>query len=402
MAYQYLAATADGRVVRGVLDTRLEEEAEEALSRAGYKVLSLRRATTRPPLYQMLPSLFGVRQQDVVTFARQLAVLLEAGTPLLRALQLLEEQGERASLKAVFRRIALEVEHGTTLSDALAGQGKAFPGIFIRLVQMGEQSGRLEEALRQVAGYLEAERRVAKKVSAAMVYPAIVLTLAAGVMALMVTVVIPPLSDLFKVFKTELPPTTRAVLAVSDFLRAYFVYVGLCGLGAVAAAIMGLRTAGGRHWADGMILKVPVLGRLALHRAVGRSARMASMLLQAGVPVQEVLQLLAESNGNSVVRDSILRTRSSVLNGSRLAAGLAQSALATPLFIQMVRVGEEAGTLGHTLESAAKFYEEAVEERIAALIGLLEPAMTLGVGAVVGFLAVSVVMPIFSLAGSIK
>lgn len=400
--YRYLVATADNRMLDGVLDAGGEEEAAAALAGVGYTVLSLRWVAERPRLDRLFPTLFGVKAKDVVVLSRQLAILLKAGTPLTQALRLLQEQAPRASLRDVLGRVAHGVEQGNTLSHSLESEGRAFPALFVRLVHMGERSGNLVEVLRQAAAYMESEQRTGKKITGALIYPAIVMTLATGVVILMVTVVLPPLAGVFQSLKVELPLPTRIVLALSQFVAQHSLHLVLAAGLLGAAAALGSRSRAGRRRAHALLLRLPVAGQLIVQRSVGRSARMASLLLQAGVPVQEMLSMLAEASGNIVIREALLKARLAVLGGGRLGAGLANSPLATPLFLQMVRVGEETGALSQTLDSAATFYEQAVEERLAGLVTMLEPALTVGVGAVVGLLALSVVMPMVSLTAAIQ
>ncbi|MBI3954128.1 MAG: type II secretion system F family protein [Chloroflexi bacterium] len=402
MPYRYLAAAADGRLVQGTVEAPREQEAQAALAQAGYTVVSLRRVLALPRWDQVFPSLLGVKPGDLVAFCRHLALLLEAGTPLLHALHLLHDHSRKASLRAALAGVAAAVEQGNTLAHALESEAPAFPHLLVRLVQVGERTGDLEGVLRQLASYLEGEQRLAKKLGGALVYPAIVLALAAGVVGLMVTVVLPPLQGLFESFAVELPLTTRLALGTTGWLADNLAALGLAGVTAALVAGVYLRREDGRRRAQALLLRLPVLGSLVLDRHLGRSARMAALLLRAGVPIQEMLEQLAQASGNLVIRDALLAARRQVLGGARLGEGLAQGPLAAPLFLQLVQVGEETGTLDRTLEAAASFYEQLVEDRLGQMVSLLEPALTLLVGGVVAFLALSVVTPIVSITGAIQ
>jgi type IV pilus assembly protein PilC len=295
-----------------------------------------------------------------------------------------------------------EIQTGSSFSEALSKHGEIFPMIYHRMAEVGERTGRLELILRQLAVYMEKEDALLKKVQAAMVYPAVILVMAIGVVVLMVTVALPAMMGLFVELKVELPITTRILLGVTYFARDYgvMVVIGLVILGAVM--MFYIRTPAGRHQWHYTMLKMPVLGGVNLKGGLARLARTMSILLRAGLPLVEVMDLMLRTTENVVIAGALATVRTELLAGRGLSGPLAGQRIFPKLLVQMVRVGEETGTLDGNLETLADFYEEEADRAIATMTALIEPGMIIFVGVIVGFIAVSVVMPMYSIMGSMK
>ncbi len=399
MAYAYTAYSPDGQRVTGELDAPNERVAEEILWRQNYTIVSLREIAEGGNR-----SLFSMRlpTRDLIVFARQLATLIESGIPITRGLQLLQEQTRNKRFARVLSDITLDVQQGRFLSEAIMRRQNAFPPLFGRLIEVGERSGNLETVLRQVANYMEKEQELVRRVRGAMAYPAFVFLVAVGVVLLMLTFALPPLMSLFESFEAELPLPTRILLALTNFFAAYKLYIGLGALGAIIILILFLRTEAGRLVFDGLILRVPLIGRIVIEGAVARLCRTTSSLLRAGISLPEILEMVIRTQSNRVLRNNLADVHTELLQGQGFSGPLARRKIFPRMFVQMVRVGEETGSLDTNLETLAVFYENEVDRAVSALTGALEPAMTIFIGLVVGFIAVSVIMPMYSLMGAIK
>lgn len=399
MAYRYVAFTNDGRRVQGVLEAPNESAAEEILWRQNLTVVSVREETKRAPA-----PLFGgrIRTRELIVFSRQLATLIESGIPIVRALFLLKEQVRNKRFAHILDEITTDVQQGRFLSEAILKHERAFPALYPRLIEIGERAGNLELVLRQLANYLEKEENLIRKVRGAMAYPSFVLVLAIGVVFLLLTVALPPLMELFLSFEAELPLPTRILMALTNFFSTYKLYIAGGLVGAVVLFWLILRTESGHVLFDGFLLKVPLLGRVIIQGAVARMCRSVSSLLQAGIALPEIIEMVIRTQGNRVLRRALTDVHTELLQGHGLSAPLAQRKIFPAMLVQMVRVGEETGSLDSNMETLANFYEEEVDRAVSAMTSALEPALTIFIGALVGFVAVSVIMPMYSLMGSIQ
>jgi type IV pilus assembly protein PilC len=402
MHYRYVAFEQDGRRVEGRLDAFDEAAAEERLWQQGLTVAQMARAGSRFTLHTALPTFFGVRRRDLIIFSRQLATLLSSGIAILPALQMLAKQASRRALREALLEVVAGLEQGQSLSAALAAQPLAFPDIYTRTITVGERTGNLEEVLRQLATYMEREQDLVRKLRDALTYPVFVLFVAVFVVIVMLTVALPPMIQLFESFGAQLPWPTRAMIAASRFMTAYGGYLLAGGVLLALFSVWWGGQPAGRHLRDVVVLRLPILGQVVLQGQITRFARTASALVRAGLPLAEVMELAVHTTGNTVVATALERARAALLTGQGLAAPLAVERLFPPLVAQMVRVGEETGTLEGNLETLANFYEEEVDRNARLLASLAEPVLTIFIALVVGFIAVSMVMPMYSVLSSIN
>jgi type IV pilus assembly protein PilC len=402
LRFNYTVLTKAGRTLRGVTEAPSERVAEEALWRSGYTIAKLQAVRQAPTLQEVLPSLFSVSRRDLIIYSRQMATLLGSGVAILPALQLMADQVSNAQFQKVLLEIVEEIQTGSSYSEALSKHGEIFPMIYHRMVEVGERTGRLELILRQLAVYMDKEDSLVKKVQSAMVYPAVILGMAVGVVVLMVTVALPAMMGLFVELKVELPLPTRILLAITAFVRDYGAMLLVGIVVAVAVLVLYVRTPDGRYRLHYAMLKMPVVGTVNLKGALARLSRTMSILLRAGLPLVEVMDLMLRTTENVVISGALARVRAELMAGRGLSAPLAGQRIFPKLLVQMVRVGEETGTLDGNLETLADFYEEEADRAIATMTALIEPAMIIFVGFIVGFIAVSVVMPMYSIMGSIK
>ena len=398
MAYQFKAYTLDKRVVQGRIDAASESMAEEALYQAGYRrVLSLREIRPGLSLEQLIPTFFGVKAQDVIDLSRQLATLIESGVTILTALQLLEEQSFRAAFRKVIAGLVNELRGGSSLSQALSKYPQVFSYTYCQVVRASEQAGNLEVGLRQIAGYMEKQAATKKKIRSALAYPIMVLLMAIGVFALLITVALPPLVGLFTALGTELPWTTRLLIAISGFLINYKFYL-LVGVLIVVVSIIGyLRLPAGKLTMDRLMLKLPLIGPINIQRNVGHFCRTASMLLKAGLLLPQTMNIVIQTVGNRIIRQVLREVREKLVQGQGLSQPMATIDLFPRLLVEMVSVGEKTGNLDSTLATLGDYYEQRVDQRVNSLISMIGPALTVGVGLVVAFIALSMITPLYSI-----
>ncbi len=403
MAYHYRAYTLDKRIVQGTVDATSESMAEEALYRAGHhRVLSLREVRPGLSLERLLPTLFGVKTQDVIDFSRQLATLIESGVTILPALQLLEGQASRASLRKVIAGLVEELRGGSSLSQALSKYPQVFSYTYCQVVKASEQAGNLEVGLKQVAGYMEKQMAMKKKVARAMAYPVMVLLMAIGVSALLITVVLPPLVGLFTSLGAELPWMTRLLIAAAGFLINYKFYL-LGGLFSLIILVVGyMRRPAGKLTMDRLMLKIPVIGSINIQRNMRHFCQTTSMLLKAGLLLPQIMNIVIQTVENRIIRQALGEVREKLVQGQGLSQPMAAIELFPRLLVEMVLVGEKTGNLESTLATVADFYEERVNQRIDTLISMIEPALTVVIGLVVAFIALSMITPLYSILGSVQ
>ena len=398
MAYQFKAYTLDKRIVQGTIDAASESMAEEALYQAGYnRVLSLREIRPGLSLERLIPTFFGVKAQDVIDFSRQLATLIESGVTILTALQLLEEQAFRAAFRKIIAGLVNELRGGSSLSQALSKYPQAFSYTYSQVVGASEHAGNLEVGLRQIAGHMEKQAATKKRIKSALTYPIVVLSMAIGVFVLLITVALPPLVGLFTALGTDLPWMTRLLIAIAGFLINYKFYL----LGGVAIIIMSIigyaRLPAGKLTIDRLMLKLPLIAPITVQRNVCHFCRTASMLLKAGLLLPQTMNIVIQTVGNRILRQALREVREKLVQGQGLSQPMAAIDLFPRLLVEMVSVGEKTGNLDSTLATLGDYYEQRVDQRVNSLVSMIEPVLTVGVGLVVAFIALSMITPLYSI-----
>ncbi len=401
MLYKYVAFAPSGEQVIGSVDAVSEEVAERTLWDWQYKIVLLQPVRSLPRLDEIVPSLFGVKPRQIINFSRQLATLVESGIALLPAIDLLRQQS-RGLLARVLGEITRSIKDGAPFSAAVAEHPNIFPPIYSRLMEVGERTGSLETVLRQVALHIEKEQVILKRVRGAMAYPAFVLLLAVVVVGILVTSALPPLISLFDEFDSELPLPTKMLLTVSSFATAYKMHM-LVGVAiAVAAVVWYVRQPSGRRRLDLLLARAPLIGPINVQANVSRFSRTMAMLLRAGIPLSNIMELVLQTTENQIVREELVQVRDELLRGEGLSGPMAKSRLFPSMLSDIVAVGEETGALDTNLETLAEFYANEVDERVSALTSMIQPAMTLVIGLVVAFIALSIIMPMYSIMGNVK
>lgn len=398
MTYQYRVYTLDKKIVQGKLDAISERMAESALYQAGYqRILSLREVPPSQSLETLIPTLFGIKPQDVIDFSQQLATLFESGLSITRALQLLEGQASKTAMKKIMAGIIEEVTGGNSLSNALAEYPHAFSHTYCQIIKASEQTGKLEVGMRQMAGYMEKQMETRQKIIRAMIYPVVVLLLAIGVVTLLVTVALPPLVALFTSLGAELPWTTRLLIAVANSAMSYKFHL-LVGLFMVIAAVFGYaRSPAGRLNLDKLFLKLPIIGAINLERNMQQFCQITSMLLKAGLRLPLILGLATQTISNRIIRQVLTDVTDKLVQGEGLSQPMADNPVFPPLLVEMIVMGEHTGTMDNTLATLADYYEKRVDQRVGVLTSMLEPLVTVLIGLVVIFIALSMITPLYSI-----
>ena len=396
MAYKYVAYNPRKKLIKGMLAVADQSAAVAALEHAGLHILSLREV--RPWRFlKWLPPLFEVKNQDVILFSRQLAMMLERGTGFLIALKLSREQVSGRELKKVLREVIADVETGSTFSEAVEKHPRAFSVAYARMMRVGEKTSKLEAVLRQIADYMQQDEATRKKVKTAITYPLFVVVLGIVTGVILVTVVIPPLTRIFTEFNTQLPWPTRFILGSADYITSYKYYILGAGSSLFLFSIWYLRRRSGRYLMERIIMKIPVLGRISQLRTLAHFSRITSILIGAGVSIIEVAQLARQSVQSEMLRRELQRIPDGLLQGQSLSQAMGTITLFPSMVKQLVIIGEETNTLDTSFSALAEEYDFEFEQAMSVFMSTLEPALVLFVGLVVGFLAISAMMPIYSI-----
>jgi type IV pilus assembly protein PilC len=346
----------------------------------------------------------GVDTKDLVKFTRQFATMIDAGLPLVQCLEILSSQEPNKIFQAALRDIKSAVEQGATFSDALRRHPKIFDELFVNLVQAGEVGGILDTILNRLAVYIEKRVKLARQVRGALAYPTAVIIIMIIVMIVLMTFVIPAFEGMFAEFgaKDALPQLTKLVIVFSNTFVTALPFLIVGGVAVAVAFSYFYKTPAGKKLVHTALLKLPVLGPVLQKIAVARFSRTLGTLLSSGVPILDALEIVAKTAGNVVVEEGLLYARARISEGRNMADPLGEMKIFPGMVVQMVAVGEQTGALDTMLNKIADFYEEEVDVAVAALTALLEPALMVVVGTMVGVVLVAMYLPIFDLAGKIK
>ena len=400
MEYSYLGYAEDKEIVRGAISAPSMQIAEQILARSGCRVISLKPATTfMPEWYKLLPFLFRVKPGEIISLSRQLALLTESGVDIVTSLELLQGQTTNRVLTRTLGEIVSDLRSGKQLSTALDKHPRVFPTIYRRSLSVGEQTGHLETVLRQVADYMEKEAVAAKGIKNALRYPAIVFIVAVVVVVVIATFVLPAFGQLYTSLGVELPATTKLLLTGVSWFTSYGLYLIAAIVSVFILIILLSRTPKGKLQLDRLALRLPLSGRVSQTSELARCCRSMSLLLQAGLPLPEIMSLVVEGCDNMVIREALAEVRQDMLKGEGLYRPMTKSPLFLPLMVQMIRVGEETGELDTTLLTVAQTYEDEAQDRMSSLIGLIQPTMTIVIALFVTFLALSLVSAMYSIFG---
>jgi type IV pilus assembly protein PilC len=394
--FAYTARTLSGELKNSTMDAPTREEAVQQLRRQKLIVVKVDEQKAR--------KISGgrIKMRDIVIFTRQFSTMINSGLPLVQALDILSKQSENKSLQEVTRQVVYDVESGNTVADALRKHPKAFTDLYVNMVAAGEAGGILDTILMRLATFLEKNDALVQKVKGAMVYPAVIMSVAAIAIIVLLIFVIPVFESMFASVNLALPLPTRVVIALSVFLTGYW-WAMLLGTWALIFSIKRYyATSGGQLVIDRLLLQMPVLGDMLRKSAVSRFTRTLGTLISSGVSILDGLEITARTAGNRVIHDAIMESRSSIAGGDTISAPLARSAVFPPMVISMIAVGEQTGGLDEMLSKIADFYDTEVDTAVSALLSLMEPVMIVVLGVVVGGMVVAMYLPIFDMINAVQ
>jgi type IV pilus assembly protein PilC len=397
--FEYTARNLKGDLVKDSVDLPSKDDVVAHLRKNRLVVVQVRVA----PRAMSIPKFGGgVKTRDVVVFTRQFATMINAGLPLVQALDILAQQTENKTLAGVTRQVVYDVESGQTLADALRKHPKAFSDLYVNMVAAGEAGGILDTILQRLAQFLEKNDAIVRKVKGAMVYPAVILTVAVVAVAVLLIFVIPTFQNMFASVNMELPLPTRIVIGASNVLKNYWwALIGVMVTG-VFALTRYYKTAGGRLQIDGLLLRFPVLGDVLRKSAVSRFTRTLGTLISSGVSILDGLEITARTAGNMVIHNAVMESRQSIASGDTISAPLQRSKVFPPMVISMISVGEQTGGLDEMLSKIADFYDEEVDAAVSTMLSLMEPIMIVVLGVVVGGMVVAMYLPIFDMVNAVQ
>lgn len=349
-----------------------------------------------------LPGVGGVTTKDILIFTRQFSVMIDAGLPLVQALDIIGNQADNPAFRKVLLAVKAKVEAGSTFADALADHPKAFDQLFVQLVRAGEIGGILDTILQRLGAYIEKNEKLKRRVKGAMVYPAIVLTVAVGVVAVLLVFVVPTFQKMFKDMGGALPGPTQFLVDVSEALRSNLLVIAGVPVALFVAFKLATRKGKGQEVWHAATLKLPIFGDLIRKVAVARFTRTFGTMLSSGVPILDALEIVAKSAGNRTIEKGILYVRARISEGKNIAAPLAETGVFPPMVVQMIGVGEATGAMDQMLSKIADFYDDEVDVAVAAMTSMLEPLMMVFLGGTVGFFMIAMYLPIFNIAGAVK
>ena len=379
-----------------ILTTNSSETSRKKITFAESQKLAKQRA------YEKKAPKKKIKLQDLTVFTQQLAAMLEAGITLVSALEAIQDQTQNPVFQIIIRNVKNEVSAGRTLSEACADYPRAFPKMFISMVQAGEASGNLAEILEKTSAYFEETIKLVKRVKGAMAYPAVVIGIAIVLVIIMLTVVIPVFAGMFEEFGQELPKPTKILIGISSFMRSNFLFL-LIGVIVLFFLMKHLfSTPKGRVKKDQLLLRIPVIGELIRKVSLSRFCRTYAILVRAGVPILQTLEILRSASGNTYIENACTKISKQINQGGQLSDVINQDPYFPPMIKHMARAGEQTGNVDGMMTKVADFYDNEVDTLVSALTSLMEPLLICFLGIVVGGIVIAMFLPIFQLSSIIQ
>jgi type IV pilus assembly protein PilC len=396
--FTYKGRTLGGTQVAGELKAKDRVELERVLRS---KKILVSQVSTKPSQIQIRIGT-GIKKVHISRFTRQFATMIAAGLPMVQCLEILSQQMESAPLRKVIAEIKESVQAGTTLAEALSKHKKVFDDLFVNMVDAGEIGGALDVILMRLATYREKADALVRKVKGALIYPAVVMTVAMGVTFAMLTYIVPIFAKMFSGLGAELPAPTRFILSLSGFIRGN-ILIGLVLLILLIVAYkLYSRTDKGRFNIDRIKLRVPLIGDLIRKSSIARFSRTLGTLISSGVPILDALDITARASGNRIIHDAVKRSVLSIAEGETITQPLKQCGVFPPMVTQMISVGEKTGGLDEMLAKIADFYDEEVDAAVEALTSIIEPVIIVLMGVVIGGILIAMYLPMFDIIGKIS
>ena len=403
--FYYTAKSSDGKTTTGTLEAKDETNLAQSLRQQGLILISVQgldkeKEKKKIDIFLKIKNLiFGrVSLMEKLIFTRHLSVMIGAGFSLHKALEVLARQTENQNFKKVISNIVECIKKGETLADSLEKYPRVFNNFFVSMVKVGEKGGSLEEVLKTLAQYLKREHEFITKVRGAMVYPAVIITAMIGIGILMMIMVVPKITSMFEEINVDLPITTQVIMAISKFLSKYYVIGGVALIVLIFLSIKFFRTKKGKHFLSWLFLKTPFFKKLTQKINCAKLSRSLSSLMESGVPIVESLNIAAQTLGNVFYSDSLINISNAVRKGKTIQESLEEYNKIYPILVgQMIGVGEQTGELSEIMQRLADFYEEEVSNITQNLASIIEPVLMILIGAAVGFFAVSMIQPMYSM-----
>ena len=399
--FVYEAVDPSGRIVKNKVEADNEQVVLAKLREQQFHVVSLNEAKGGLKVRMAGSKAQKIKLQTLVVFSRQFATMIDAGIPIIKCLDILEGQTKEDSMKAVISATRKDVKGGLSLTDAIAKHPNAFSKLYINMIRAAEIGGILDVILDRLAGFLEKEMEIRGKIKSAMMYPIIVLNFAGVMVLALFMFVLPRFKEIFLSMNVEMPVVTLALFATGDWLQSYWWVVLILGVAGFIGFKQYDKTARGHYNIDKLKLRVPIFGDLSLKMSIARFCRTFGTLIASGVPMMRSLEIIGETSGNAVLAESIVNARTSIREGAKISHPLAASGLFPSMVTHMIDVGEETGRLSEMLCKVADFYDDEVDSLVKGLTSLIEPMLIVFMGVLVGFIAISVMSPIFKLVSSI-
>lgn len=400
--FAYVGRSKQGTVRKGEVTAKTRDEAVEQLRKQKLVVSSLHEKGTFG--FGNISFGSGITDKDLAVFTRQFGTMINAGLPLIQCLDILATQSENKVLGKAVGDVKVDVEGGSTFSDALRKHPKVFDDLYVNMIHAGEVGGLLDTILTRLAKHIEKAMKLKGMIKSAMVYPAAIMGVAVIVIAVLMIWVIPIFAKMFSEMsggKMGLPGPTQFVIDMSNFVQSYILFLIAGAIGAGVAFKKYYKTPKGRLVVDRLLLKMPIVGELIRKASVAKFTRTLGTLITSGVPLLDALTICAKTSGNKVIEESILSARISISGGKTISEPLAKSETFPKMVTHMISVGESTGALDAMLGKIADFYEDEVDQAVAALTSLLEPVMMVFLGTIIGFIVIAMYLPIFQMASAI-
>jgi type IV pilus assembly protein PilC len=390
--FTYTARAVNGELKSATIEAPNRDEVVKQLKQQRLNIIKIDEGTANKKKRSG-----SIKMRDIVIFTRQFSTMINSGLPLVQALDILAQQSENPALKDVTRQVVFDVESGNTVADALRKHPRAFTELYVNMVAAGEAGGILDTILMRLAVFMEKNDALVRKVKGAMIYPGVIISVAAIAITVLLIFVIPTFQSMFASANIPLPLPTRIVIGLSAALRHYWWVVVMAGVGGGFMLKRFYATPDGKLTIDRMLLKAPVLGDVLRKSAVSRFTRTLGTLISSGVSILDGLEITAKTAGNRVIQDAIMESRASIAGGETIAAPLKKSQVFPPMVISMIAVGEQTGGLDEMLTKIADFYDEEVDAAVSGLLALMEPVMIVFLGVVVGGMVIAMYLPIFDM-----
>ncbi|WP_313119248.1 type II secretion system F family protein [Proteiniclasticum ruminis] len=399
--YRYKAVQSDGKEVNEVMTAATITEVQEKIRDKGLYLIQIREDVEKKSAAEELSFGGKVTAKQISIFCKQFATLLKAGVPVASGLDILYRQTENKKFKSALEDVYTEVQKGSQVSTAIRNHPKVFPSLMVNMVESGEMSGNLDNIMERLAIHYEKDAKISSRIKGAMIYPIALSVISVVVVIFLITVILPTFTGMFTSSGTELPLPTRILLGISDFIRNYwYIVIGAVGL-LIFVVNRYLNSSVGRYQFDALKFKLPVVKGSMDKIVTARFTRTLGSLLRSGIPLIDALELAGSVTGNVVIEEKVNYIASEVEKGETLGVALKRTPTFGPMVVSMIQIGEESGSLDQMLDKSADFYEQELEDAIDRLLKLMEPLLIVVMAVVIGFIVISMALPMFDMVNTI-